>query len=91
MGKYKIIIKPKAKRDLLLIEKSGNRPMINKLEMILKELSIHPSTGTGNPEVLKYNLSGYWSRRLNKKDRLIYQIIEEPDRMIVIVSALGHY
>lgn len=87
MGKFRLDVEIKAKNDFTKIYKSGNRLMIKRLEIILKELSIHLATGTGNPEELKYDLSGFWSRRLNKKDRLVYQIIEEPDRMIVIVSA----
>jgi toxin YoeB len=58
---------------------------------ILEELKTHPTTGIGNPEQLKYDLSGKWSRRINKKDRIIYEIIEEPERLVVVVSALGHY
>jgi toxin YoeB len=55
------------------------------------ELSEHPTIGMGNPELLKYNLSGLWSRRINSKNRIIYEIIEEPDKMVVVISALGHY
>ena len=40
----------------------------------MKDLSIHPTMGEGKPEELKYELSGFWSRQINKKDRLIYQI-----------------
>jgi toxin YoeB len=64
---------------------------MKKLNIILEELEIHPQTGTGNPEQLKHQLSGFWSRRINKKDRLIYEIIEEPEKLVVVVSALGHY
>jgi len=45
----------------------------------------------GRPEKLKHNLSGYWSRRINQKDRIIYEIIEEPTKLVVVISALGHY
>ncbi|MCP4696436.1 MAG: type II toxin-antitoxin system YoeB family toxin [Gammaproteobacteria bacterium] len=31
-----------------------------------------PSAGAGKPEALRHNLSGFWSRRLNQKDRVIY-------------------
>ena len=65
--------------------------LIKKHEKILLELEDCPKIGTVNPEPLKHHLSGYWSRRINKKDRLIYQIIEEPDKLVVVVSALGHY
>ena len=91
MAKFRIIVKQTAKKDFADIIKSGNKALIAKLETMLIELSEHPYSGTGKPELLKYNLAGYWSRRINRKDRLIYEIIEEPDRLVVIVSALGHY
>ncbi|MBZ9652791.1 Txe/YoeB family addiction module toxin [Psychroflexus sp. CCL10W] len=55
-----------------------------------KELKIHTYTGIGKPEQLKHNLSGYWSRRINKKDRLIYQVVEDIVT-VYIISAIGHY
>ena len=91
MGKYNVDFKETAKIEILKIKKSGDKSSIKRLEKIVLELEIHPQIGTGNPEQLKHNLSGFWSRRLNKKDRLIYQIIEEPDNLVVVVSALGHY
>ncbi len=89
--KYIVEFENKALQDIKKITKSGSRIDINKLESMLEELKIHPYTGSGQPEQLKYNLSGFWSRRINKKDRLIYQVIEEPDKYVVIISALGHY
>ena len=91
MGRYSIDLKETAKKDLRKIAKSGDKSSIKKIERILSELSNHPTSGTGNPEQLKHDLTGYWSRRINKKDRIIYQIIEEPERLVVVVSALGHY
>lgn len=91
MAKYQIIVKPKAETDFLKIERSGDKSSIKKLETIILELAENPCSGSGQPEQLKYDLSGYWSRRINKKDRLIYQVIEEPDKFAVIISALGHY
>ena len=88
---YKIIFDRIAKTDIDAIKKSGDKTSLKKLNKILDELEIHPKTGTGNPEQLKHNLSGYWSRRINQKDRLIYEIIEEPDKLVVVISALWHY
>jgi toxin YoeB len=88
---YTIIFEKKALFDIDKISKSGKKIDLKKLDSIFEELEIHPTTGIGNPELLKHNLSGFWSRRINKKDRLIYQIIEEPDHLVVIISALGHY
>lgn len=91
MGKFRIKVEKAARLDFDKVYKTGNKASIKKIEQIITELSEHPYTGIGNPEQLKYNLTGYWSRRFNKKDRIVYQVIEEPDRLVVIVSALGHY
>ncbi|MCF8235436.1 MAG: Txe/YoeB family addiction module toxin [Bacteroidales bacterium] len=63
---------------------------MKKIQDIFKELRIHPRSGTGKPEQLKYELMGYWSRRIDKKNRLIYRI-EDKKTVVVIVSASGHY
>lgn len=91
MGKFGIKIEVSAQEDLVKIYKSGNKSTIKKLQKIMVELSEHPSIGIGNPELLKHSLSGLWSRRLNKKDRLIYEIFEENEKLVVVISALGHY
>lgn len=90
MGKYTVEISSKARKELQNHYKSGNKSDIRKIEQIFFELSETPYEGTGNPEPLKYNLSGYWSRRINRKDRIVYKVFE--DRVIVlVVSAIGHY
>jgi toxin YoeB len=88
---YIVKFENKALHDIRKITKSGNKSDINKLEKILEELKSHPYSGSGQPEQLKHHLSAYWSRRINKKDKLIYQVIEEPDKFVVIIPALGHY
>lgn len=90
MGKYQVIIKATVEKDLSKHKKSGDKASIKKILKILNELKEHPYTGTGNPEELKYELSGFWSRRINKKDRLIYEVQEEVVTVFV-VSAFGHY
>lgn len=90
MGKYRIEIKPEAKKDLNKHIKSGNRANIKKIEKILFELTENPYLETGQPEQLKYELSSYWSRRINQKDRLVYRV-EEQTVMVYVVSAMGHY
>jgi len=90
MGKFKVIVSDKAKKDLLAIQTSGDKASIKKVEQIISELYLHPETGTGKPERLKFDLTGYWSRRINKKDRLIY-FIQNEMVTVTVVSALGHY
>lgn len=56
---------------------------------LLKELiRDDPSKGIGKPEQLKHNLTGFWSRRISQKDRLIYKF---DDNSIYIFAIGGHY
>ena len=90
MGKYTVEISSKARKELQLHYKSGNISDIRKIEQIFLELSNSPYEGIGNPEPLKYKMSGYWARRVNKKDRIIYKVIENKV-FVLVVSAIGHY
>ena len=90
MGRYTIEISKEALADLLKIKKSGKKADISKIERIFLELEIHPTTGIGKPEKLKYKEVNIWSRQLNKKDRLLYEIIDH-EVVVIIISALGHY
>lgn len=75
---------------MVLHYKSGNKKSIKSIEKILKELSETPFEGVGNPEPLKHNLTGFWSRRINNKDRIIYSVNENLV-LVEVVSAMGHY
>jgi len=90
MGKFRIKIKESAEKDLKKHYKSGNKKTIKRIDRILIELANHPTKGIGKPEKLKHNLSGYWSRRINQKDRMIYSI-DGHKVTVTVVSALGHY
>jgi len=90
MGRYSIDVEKKARKQLIEIYKSGNKADIKKLETIFAELAEHPERGAGNPEQLKYELSGFWPRRINSKDRLIYKI-NDLQVIVTVVSAKGHY
>ena len=79
-----------ALKDIDYLKKSGNLLILKKLSALLEELLEHPRTGTGQPEELKYNFSGYWSRRITGKHRLVYRI-EEELVSVEIVYASGHY
>lgn len=62
--------------------------MVKRIRELLKDILRHPEEGIGKPERLKFQLSGYWSRRISKEHRLIYKI--EKDNIIVI-SCRYHY
>ena len=90
MGKFRLEVMEEAQKDISKHLKVGNKSVVKKLSKILLELTVHPYTGEGQPEELKYNLKGLWSRRINKKDRLIYNVKEDIVTVLVI-SAMGHY
>jgi len=54
------------------------------------ELAEHPREDTGKPEMLKGDMSGFWSRRINREHRLIYSI-DDNIVTVSVVSAKGHY
>jgi toxin YoeB len=90
MQHYEIVVEKEAAKELEKHFKSGNKSVIKKLERIFEDLETHPFEGVGNPEALKYELSGKWSRSINKKDRLVYRV-EEDAVEVYILSAIGHY
>lgn len=87
---YIVKLEPKAVQDITELKRSGNKAAIIKIERLLLELTEHPTTGTGQVEALRGNLSGFWSRRIDKFNRIIYTI-EENIETVTVVSAKGHY
>lgn len=65
-----------------------NAKMLIKVFDLAKESAKEPFSGKGNPEPLKGNLKGYWSRRITEADRLVYKVSDDE---IVVISAKGHY
>ncbi len=61
---------------------------INLCKLLKEMLRGDPATGAGKPEQLKHNLSGFWSRRISQKDRIIYKF---DDEYIYIFALGGHY
>ena len=87
---YKVIPTKQALNDIELFKQAGDKKSLKKIYSLIEELYEHPYTGTGKPEPLRGNWAGYWSRRINKKDRLSYTV--EEDRVIVtVVQAKEHY
>ncbi|MGB3293050.1 MAG: Txe/YoeB family addiction module toxin [Phormidesmis sp.] len=69
--------------------RAQNKKLHKALCKQLKEMQRgDPTTGTGKPEKMKYELSGLWSRRVSQKDRLIYKF---DDQHIYIFAIGGHY
>ncbi len=88
--KYRILLAENAQEDIQRFRDTGDIHSLHKISTFLSELENHPQTGTGKPERLKGNLSGKWSRRINNRHRLIYEIHDEVVT-VIIISAYGHY
>ncbi|MCX6272830.1 MAG: Txe/YoeB family addiction module toxin [Bacteroidetes bacterium] len=65
-----------------------NKPTYQKLVKLIEETRRTPFQGTGNPEPLKHQLSGCWSRKINEQHRLVYMVT---DSAIEIVACKFHY
>lgn len=65
-----------------------DRKTLRKINTLLKDIDRNGNEGIGKPEPLTGDLSGFWSRRINQKDRLIYAL--EMDQ-IIIIACRYHY
>lgn len=87
---YTLYFTLEAETHLAAWKKSGRKKTLNKIATLLEELTLHPTTGTGQVEALKGDFAGLWSRRIDKFNRLIYSI--DNDKVIVtIITLMGHY
>lgn len=87
---YTLEYKDKALEDIRFFKEMGDSSIKTKINNLLDELEQHPYTGTGRPEKLRSNLTGYMSRRINREHRLLYRV-DEDNSIVTIVSFRGHY
>jgi toxin YoeB len=85
---YELIISPNAVEDISFLKKT-DKLAYQKLEKLLLELREHPKTGSGKPQLKKYGLSGFYSRRITQKHRMVYQIHEEKVVVLVLSPILN--
>ncbi len=90
MSLYEVIVTPEAKDGLLKHQKSGNKKLVQKIFTLLDEMSQYPRSGTGKPEQLKGCAVETWSRRVDSKHRVVYEI-RETKLIVDVVSTYGHY
>ena len=86
---YRLRISEEADHDLSRLKKHEPQAFKKALQL-LEELTEHPQTGPGHPELLKGYRPGQWSRRISKKHRLVYEIQEEIV-LVLVLRAYGHY
>lgn len=87
---YRIELTPRAEEELVALGRSGDKASIKKVYRIFEELRLHPYEGTGKPEPLVGNYAGYWSRRINQKDRLVY-CVKDAIVTVTVVQVGRHY
>lgn len=74
--------------DYLYWQQQGNKKKLKRINRLITDMQRHPFEGLGKPEGLRGNLSGYCSRRIDAKDRLIYTYF---DGRLTIYSCKDHY
>lgn len=65
-----------------------DKKVVKKINGLLKEIQRTPFEGSGRPKQLKYDLAGFWSRRIENEHRLVYQVEENE---LKIYSCRFHY
>lgn len=73
--------------DYLYWQKN-NKQKLKRINELLKDISRSPYEGIGKPEPLKFNYTGFWSRRIDEEHRLIYRVVNDE---IQIVKCRYHY
>ena len=66
----------------------NDKKMLKRINSLITDIKRNPFDGIGNPEPLKHNWSGFWSRRIDHEHRLVYQV---NDDNIIIVQCRYHY
>ncbi|WP_082727289.1 Txe/YoeB family addiction module toxin [Nostoc sp. NIES-3756] len=65
-----------------------DKKVFKKILDLVKDIQRDPFSGIGKPEPLKYELQGYWSRRITEEHRLVYKVEED---LLIILSCKYHY
>ena len=77
-----------AKNDLAFWKRTNNVIVLKRIRKVIESISATPFEGIGKPELLKHNLAGCWSRRINQEHRVVYEV---KATKIFILSLKGHY
>jgi toxin YoeB len=84
----KLVLSEIASLDIVKHKKAGNKKLILKIAELLESVASSPTEGIGKPEQLKHKKIETWSRKIDSKHRLVYEIHETE---IFVLSLWGHY
>lgn len=73
--------------DYLYWQKTDKK-QLKRINILIKDIMRQPFEGLGDPEPLKHNWSGYWSRRIDREHRLVYKIT---DTSVIVAQCRYHY
>ncbi len=65
-----------------------DKKTLKRINVLIKDIKRQPFEGLGNPEALKHNWSGYWSRRIDREHRLVYKVTDDS---LIVVQCRYHY
>ena len=65
-----------------------DKKTLKRINALIKDILRSPYQGIGKPEPLRENLSGWWSRRIDETNRIVYY---EQGEIVYIISCFGHY
>ena len=82
-----IVFSEDAWKDYLFWQKNDKKTL-QRINSLIKDCLRHPFQGIGKPESLKFDMSGYWSRRINAEHRLVYKSENE---QLIIIQCRYHY
>ena len=77
----------KAWEDYLYWQRTDKKTL-KRINILIKDIQRQSFKGLGDPEPLKHNWAGYWSRRIDREHRLVYRVAEET---IIVVQCRYHY
>ncbi|MCL1797846.1 MAG: Txe/YoeB family addiction module toxin [Eggerthellaceae bacterium] len=82
-----------AVKDLSSWKKSGQMKVLAKIQDIQNEIEKDPFAieGKHNPEQLKHDYSGWYSREITRKDRFVYRPHPDESNVIEVIQCRGHY
>ncbi len=87
----RLVFSSNAWSDYLYWQERDPRTLV-RINGLIEECRRHPFKGTGKPEALKGDLSGWWSRRITREHRLVYRISGKGDaQALEIAQARFHY
>ena len=82
-----LIFSEDAWKDYLFWQKNDKK-ILKRINALIKDCFRHPFQGIGKPESLKFDMSGYWSRRIDSEHRLVYK---SENNQLFIIQCRYHY